>query len=86
MTPEPQPYVVEAWQRGLSFIGGEGLVSEVCRPREVDYLIGTKHFPANTCACGAAARGIVPFEGDQGRGAIVCAVCDAATEFPRCRP
>jgi hypothetical protein len=83
LTREPRDEIVESWGRWLDRIGGELLDTEICRPRELTYRIGKGIHNAFTCACGNASRGRLPFKGDAGSPAIVCGVCDAATQFPR---
>lgn len=65
----------------LPFIeAGSGPTEELFATQDVE--------PAYTCACGNSTRASYPAEGPDGKQTIVivCAICDAATRFPRFRP
>lgn len=83
ITREPTEEHIEAWFRCLRLIGGKPF--GVCRPNDLAYAVGTETRHAFSCGCGAETLALVPFEGAR-EFARVCAVCDAATEFPRLKP
>lgn len=85
LTREPTSALIDKWFRWLHYIGGDGIDNEVCRADEVAYRIAGKARIDYTCGCGQMALGYLPYDGDSDAPSFarVCAVCDAATEFPR---
>lgn len=82
-TRPPKPERVESWWRHVRLTGGRA--SGVCRGRDLTYRIGTASRSVHSQCCGGQTRADVPYEAVDGstRYARVCAVCDAATDFPR---
>lgn len=85
LTKKPTHELLEAWIARVLKLGGRA--GGICRGRDLAYEIGTATRHVHSCCCGAETKADIPYQSglhaDTTFYARVCAVCDAAVEFPR---